>query len=91
MKVACSVAEQGYGDYPDIKMDILTAAKSVDDAKDQLIVAVNSLSKSSDRKAGWTGLVDACKIIAGKTVLLLQIVYGAEVTRLLRAADTAGT
>jgi hypothetical protein len=68
----------------------MNASQAVDNAKDELITAVDFLSKSTDRKAGWAQLVDACKIIAGKTVLLLQIVYGAEVTRLFRAADSTG-
>src|SRR5690606_12728479 len=39
------------------------------------------------RKQGWAQLVEACKIIAGKTILLLQIVYGAELQRIFTAAE----
>jgi hypothetical protein len=83
------VADQGYSEYPDIKQDIIDAADAVDVAKDSLIYAVNDLSKLADRKSGWANLVEACKTIAGKTVLLLQIVYGAEVLRIFRAAENA--
>jgi hypothetical protein len=38
-------------------------------------------------QAGWEGLVDACRIMAGKTIRLLQIVYGAELKRLFAEAQ----
>jgi hypothetical protein len=35
----------------------------------------------------WDNLVDACKVISGKTILLLQIVYGAELKRIFAQAE----
>lgn len=87
--MAKQVADDGYGEYPDIKQQIVDAADQVADSKNGLLKAVQFLQTARDRKQGWNALVDACKVIAGKTVLLLQIVYGAEVERLFRAAELA--
>jgi len=38
-------------------------------------------------KDGWNGLVDSCRIMSGKTIRLLQIVYGADLKRLQLTAD----
>lgn len=43
---------------------------------------------STDRKAGWNGLTEACRVISGNTIKVLQIVYGAQLRRLLSVADT---
>lgn len=40
-----------------------------------------------DRVDGWNGLLDACRIISAKIIHLLQIVYGADVHRLLQGFD----
>lgn len=85
--VAKTVGEANYTDYPDIKQKIVDAANVVEASKNGLLKAVEYLLSVKDRKLGWASLVEACKVIAGKTVLLLQIVYGAEVERLFRAAE----
>jgi len=40
------------------------------------------------KQAGWAGLVDACRVMSGKTIKLLQIVYAAELKRLFATADS---
>ena len=81
------MAEDGYQDYPDIKQEIIDAADCVGAAKNELLRAVESLS-TAERKQGWATLLSSCKTIASKTVLLLQIVYGAENDRLTRSLQS---
>lgn len=40
---------------------------------------------SANRRAGWAGVTEACRIMAGKTIRLLQIVYGADFERIILA------
>eukprot|EP01087_Luapelamoeba_hula_P016449 TRINITY_DN505_c0_g1_i1.p1 TRINITY_DN505_c0_g1~~TRINITY_DN505_c0_g1_i1.p1 ORF type:complete len:2168 (-),score=569.75 TRINITY_DN505_c0_g1_i1:84-6587(-) len=89
VQVARALAEDDYGDYPDIQEQINGAALGVEQSSANLIKAVQNMRSAPDRRAGWNSLVDACKIIAGKTILLLQIVYGAEIQRLFAAAEMA--
>jgi hypothetical protein len=51
------------------------AAKAVEDAKADLANAVVRLTQEAVRSVGWDNLVEACKIIAGKTVLLLTVPF----------------
>jgi hypothetical protein len=87
--VATGIAEDEYGDYPDIQNPILAAAKEVRASSAALIQAVNFLKTNSDRNRGWAGLLDACRTISGDTVYILQLVYGAELQKLLLAAQQA--
>src|SRR5690606_38275648 len=75
--------------FDSFRRKILAAAQAVSDAKQKLMDSVQQVKATADRKAGWGKMVDACKVIAGKTVLLLQIVYGAEIERLFRSAEEA--
>eukprot|EP00026_Physarum_polycephalum_P000480 Phypoly_transcript_00481.p1 GENE.Phypoly_transcript_00481~~Phypoly_transcript_00481.p1 ORF type:complete len:849 (-),score=248.25 Phypoly_transcript_00481:2040-4586(-) len=87
--VATGIAEDEYGDYPDIQIPILEAAKEVRASSSALVEAVNFLKTNSDRNRGWAGLLDACRTISGDTVYILQLVYGAELQKLLLAAQQA--
>lgn len=49
-------------------------------------VAVNAL-QGGRGQSGWDDLVDACRVMSGKTIRLLQIVYGAPLKRLKINAD----
>eukprot|EP01089_Gocevia_fonbrunei_P018916 TRINITY_DN6522_c0_g1_i1.p1 TRINITY_DN6522_c0_g1~~TRINITY_DN6522_c0_g1_i1.p1 ORF type:complete len:664 (-),score=230.95 TRINITY_DN6522_c0_g1_i1:734-2608(-) len=88
-QVATALANEEYDEYPDIQQQMLVAVEGVRSSANNMIQAVNNMQTTKDRKAGWERLVDACKVIAGKTILLLQIVYGAELKRLFAAADLA--
>jgi hypothetical protein len=57
------------------------AASDVGRAADSLEQSIRNLQSSKDRQDGWNKLIEACKVIAEMTVLLLQIVYGAEIKR----------
>jgi hypothetical protein len=85
--VARSLAEEEYSDFPDICGQILNAADGVEQAAAAMIVAVQAVATARDRQAGWSQLVECCKIIAGKTIILLQIVYGADLYRLFACSD----
>lgn len=87
VNVARSLANEDYADYPDMKNQILNAADGVEQAGASMIAAVRSVASSHDRKTGWSQLVECCKIIAGKTIILLQLVYGAEIYRLFACSD----
>lgn len=47
----------------------------MDGSSQGLIKAVQNIQKTNDRKAGWEGLLQASKIISGKTIRILEIVY----------------
>lgn len=47
----------------------------MDSSAQGLIKAVQNIQKTNDRKAGWEGLLQASKIISGKTIRILEIVY----------------
>ncbi len=68
---------------------LTAAANGVEQAAADLVQSVYRVARSADRKGGWSLLVDSCKIIAGKTILLLQIVYGADIQRVFACADFA--
>jgi len=86
-KVAQSLALTNYKEFPKIAKEIIDSAGAVNVANETMNKAVQVLTSSLDRKAGWTGLVDACRVMSGKTIKLLQIVYGAELKRLYAVAD----
>jgi hypothetical protein len=85
--VARALAEEEYSDFPDICGQILGAADGVEQAASAMIIAVQAVATAYDRQAGWSQLVECCKIIAGKTIILLQIVYGADLYRLFACSD----
>ncbi len=47
----------------------------MDGSSQGLINAVQNIQHTKDRKAGWEGLLQASKIISGKTIRILEIVY----------------
>jgi len=86
--IARRLTETEYVDFPEITSEILEASGAVDAATSTLGNAITILeSGGGDRKHGWNSLVDACRIMAGKTIRLLQIVYGADLRRLQLSAD----
>jgi len=86
--IARELAKADYAEFPEISKEINEAASAVDSATNGMDRAVNILKTSrGDRKDGWNGLVDSCRIMSGKTVRLLQIVYGADLKRLQLTAD----
>jgi len=87
--VAIGIAEEEYGDYPEIQQPILDAAKDVRSSAANLVQAIHFLTSNSDRNKGWAGLLEACRTISGHTVYILQLVYGAELQRLLLSAEHA--
>jgi hypothetical protein len=88
-KIARRLTETDYAEFPEISSEINEASNAVDAATSTLHNAINILVShaSGDRKSGWNSLVDACRIMAGKTIRLLQIVYGADLRRLQLTAD----
>jgi len=86
-KVARTLAGSEYAEFEEICKDIHQASDDVNIATDKLEKAVDTLAKGGNLRVGWNTLVDACRVMAGKTILLLQIVYGAELKRLQTAAD----
>jgi hypothetical protein len=62
VSVAKELAADEYGDFPDIEREIVDAASDVGRAADSLEQSIRNLQTSKDRQAGWTRLVDACKV-----------------------------
>ena len=86
-KIARQLASTNYKKYPPISSEIVGAADAVDAATGTLTNAVIALQNSQTRRQGWEGLVDACRIMAGYTIRLLQVVYGADWERINFARD----
>jgi len=85
--IARELTRTDYADFEEIAREIIEAADAVDTATNTLKNAIQILQGGGDRKQGWNALVDACRIMAGKTIRLLQIVYGADLKRLQLSAD----
>ncbi len=62
VSVAKELAADEYGDFPDIEREIVEAASDVGRAADSLEQSIRNLQTSKDRQAGWSRLVDACKV-----------------------------
>jgi len=86
-KVARQLAATDYSDFPEIFQEINEACDAVNSATSTLARAITILQGPGDRKQGWNGLVDACRVMSGKTIRLLQIVYGADLKRLMISAE----
>jgi len=89
LSVARELAEEEYEDYPSLKQEILDACNQLEEATKRLSVAIKQLSEASQNtlESSWTMLGDSVKVIAGKTIRLLEIVYNCEVRRLLDATQ----
>ncbi len=61
--------------------------QDMDEAATGLLTSVNQINVSSDRKKGWAGVSNACRIIGGNTIRVLKIVYGAQLQRLVQSSD----
>eukprot|EP01128_Nolandella_sp_AFSM9_P008029 TRINITY_DN45_c1_g1_i1.p1 TRINITY_DN45_c1_g1~~TRINITY_DN45_c1_g1_i1.p1 ORF type:complete len:1121 (+),score=413.38 TRINITY_DN45_c1_g1_i1:168-3365(+) len=87
-KIARELASADYADFAEISSEILEASDAVDEATGGMDKAILELGNSTtDRKQSWNLLVDSCRVMSGKTIRLLQIVYGADLKRLQLTAD----
>lgn len=87
VKVAHQLAAVNYKNFESIANEIRNAADAVTVASETMSKAMGELSGLSDRKQGWTLLTEACRQMAGKTIRLLQVVYGADLKRLFAVAN----
>lgn len=87
VQVARSLAESDYADFANIQREINDACQAVEQSTTSLLGAIGN--ESEELHARWQRLADSCKVIANKTIVLLQIVYGAETRKILEAADRA--
>lgn len=76
--IARELGRTDYVDFEEIVTEINESADAVDGATGTMGKAISVLQGTGDRKSGWNGLVDACRVMSGKTIRLLQIVYGAD-------------
>jgi len=86
-KIARQLAGSNYKNFPPIAKEINEASDAVDVATGTMASAIEVLVSAADRKMGWNRLVDACRVMSGKTIRLLQIVYGADLERLMIVSD----
>jgi len=89
VNVATKIADGDYKPWPDIYQEMIDSVEGVRLSIQSLADSVVNLQKTSDRRGGWGQLVDACKRIAQETIKLLEIVYEAELKRILRLAKEA--
>ena len=75
--VCNSVAQDEYGDYPEVQKDIMDSAAKVDSGAAELRKASDELVKSTDYAPAYKEVMDAAKAIAGSCIHVLQVVYGA--------------
>eukprot|EP01130_Rhizamoeba_saxonica_P010949 TRINITY_DN4525_c0_g1_i1.p1 TRINITY_DN4525_c0_g1~~TRINITY_DN4525_c0_g1_i1.p1 ORF type:complete len:2789 (-),score=1037.32 TRINITY_DN4525_c0_g1_i1:18-8384(-) len=80
--IAVHLADTNYVDFPEIAKEIKDASQAVNGATAVMEKSLDTLIQSDDRRDGWNGLVDACRIMSGQTIKLLQVVYGADFKRL---------
>lgn len=83
------IAQQYFGDLPSSKKHIEDAAHTVSQAQKQLNDALQNFKHTSNRAPSWSNLFDKLKAIPGKTIILLQTVYRAEVERLQHHTNEA--
>jgi len=86
---ARGLAENEYIEYPMIKEQILQAAAEAEGASNGLVAAAKHLIGNSNSTDAWDGLGKACRTIAYKTAVLLQIVYGAELEKMFMQTERA--
>jgi len=87
-EIARKLGKTDYAEFPEISSEIVEASDAVEHATKSLDHAIRVLeSGQGDLRTGWNSLVDACRIMSGKTIRLLQIVYGAELKKLQLSAD----
>lgn len=85
--IARELAKTDYVDFAEIVKEINEASAEVEVGTQTMEKAMSALQSNGDRKTGWNGLVDACRVMSGNTIKLLQIVYGADLKRLQLTAD----
>eukprot|EP01121_Diplochlamys_sp_Union-15-3_P000449 TRINITY_DN10407_c0_g1_i1.p1 TRINITY_DN10407_c0_g1~~TRINITY_DN10407_c0_g1_i1.p1 ORF type:complete len:770 (-),score=180.74 TRINITY_DN10407_c0_g1_i1:26-2335(-) len=90
-KIAKELANTNYKQFTAIQEEIHDAADSVDQSIELMTHAIKELSNVADKKKAWDELVSACRVIAGRTIRLLQIVYGAELKRIYAIAEDVET
>ncbi|MCL4419627.1 hypothetical protein M1146_06040 [Patescibacteria group bacterium] len=76
--IARELAKTDYVDFAEIVKEINEASAEVEVGTQTMEKAMSTLQSNGDRKSGWNGLVDACRVMSGNTIKLLQIVYGAD-------------
>lgn len=72
-----------------IQEQILQAALEAENASNGLVAAAKHLLGNSNSTDAWDGLGKACRTIAYKTAVLLQIVYGAELEKMFMQTEKA--
>lgn len=87
VKVAHQLAAVNYKNFESIATEIRQAADAVTGASGTMTSAIQQLETTTDRAKAWTLLTEACRLMAGKTIRLLQIVYGADLKRLFAVAN----
>ncbi len=86
--MANAIADSDYQEYPKIQNEMVAASKDLESAIEILTKTLQQRQDSALAQR-WQYLLDACKVIAEKTTLLLQIVYGAEVKRFFECSEKA--
>jgi hypothetical protein len=87
VKVAHQLASVNYKNFEEIANEIRTAADAVTGASSSMTTAIKVIAESKEKKTGWSSLTEACRLMAGKTIKLLQIVYAADLKRLFAVAN----
>jgi hypothetical protein len=87
VKVAHQLASVNYKNFESIANEIRTAADAVTGASSTMTNAIKTISESKEKSKGWSSLTEACRLMAGKTIKLLQIVYAADLKRLFAVAN----
>eukprot|EP01125_Pyxidicula_operculata_P014782 TRINITY_DN496_c1_g1_i3.p1 TRINITY_DN496_c1_g1~~TRINITY_DN496_c1_g1_i3.p1 ORF type:complete len:1582 (-),score=501.89 TRINITY_DN496_c1_g1_i3:86-4831(-) len=87
-EVSREMAADDYAAFPDIASEMTSASDLLTEGTKKMIGAINTLVQTSNRKDGWNGLMDACRIMSGQVLRVLQLVYGAEIKRLVVTIDS---
>jgi hypothetical protein len=87
--IATALANDEYEDFAAIKKEILDAAAEVKKGSADMAEATRKLQAGSEVESAWDGVGASVGHMVNKTMLLLEIVYGAQMRVLLQCSSSA--
>lgn len=86
-KVSHQLASTNFKNFESIANEIREAADEVANSTSLLANSILILSSNDNKKEGWENLIRACRIMATKTIQLLQIIYASDLKKIFETAE----
>eukprot|EP01132_Coremiostelium_polycephalum_P002349 gene2349-2897_t len=86
-EVSVTLANEEYNDFPHIQNEIISASQKMEITKNQAFSAIRGFNLIVDRKEAWNTISDSCRSIANETMNILELVYDADIKRLITLSD----